>query len=114
MQRKKKIVRRKHRNRRNVFGARAHHGLVIDVVLEGLLARGEGGGDVLALLVVGGGGELGLQLRLEGPVRTRRHECEQEHVDWEVGWVAHFFASIISSLRASLQLENSAGAIETL
>ena len=34
-------------------------------------------------------------------------------MDWEVGWIAHFFASIISSERASDQLENSAGAVVT-
>lgn len=34
-------------------------------------------------------------------------------MDWEVGWIAHFFASIISSERASDQLENSAGAMVT-
>ena len=33
-----------------------------------LLARGEGGGDLLARGVVGGGGELGLQLGLHRPL----------------------------------------------
>lgn len=42
-----------------------------EVVLEGLLARGEGVLDLLAGVVVRSGGKLGLQLRLEGSAYTR-------------------------------------------
>lgn len=50
------------------------------VVVEGthLLARGESGGDLLALVVVGGGGELGLKLGLERLLRLHHQLCDQE------------------------------------
>ena len=46
------------------------HGLVVEVVLDGLLARGEGCADLLGL-AIGGGRELGVQLGLQRPARTR-------------------------------------------
>ena len=47
------------------------HRLVVDVVLHGLLASDEGGANLLLGGRVGGGGELGLQLGLERPLRAR-------------------------------------------
>jgi len=53
---------------------------VVDVVLQRLLARGEGGGDLLARGVVGGGGELALQLGLHRPAKgfEREKACENK------------------------------------
>ena len=92
------------------------HGLVIEVVLEGLFARGEGLGDLVARAVVGRGGELGLKLGLERPaniqeLRVRKVWLGEQRNVPRAGWgkAAHRFISIIISERASPQLANSAG-----
>ena len=46
------------------------HRLVVDVVLDRLLARREGGVDLILLGLLGGVCELGLELRLERAART--------------------------------------------
>ena len=48
------------------------HRLVVDVVLDGLLAGREGSTDGLLLVGVGGRGKLRLQLRLERPARQKQ------------------------------------------
>ena len=47
------------------------HWLVVNVMFERLLTGGKRGGDVLAGAVVGGGGELGLELCLHRPANVR-------------------------------------------
>ena len=52
-----------------------HHRLVVEVVLEGLLAGGEGLRDLVAGVVVLRRGELGRELGLERAVKQKR-QCE--------------------------------------
>ena len=52
--------------------------LVVKVVLERLLPRGERRGDGLLLVVVGGGLQLGLQLSLERFFCFHHQLCDQE------------------------------------
>ena len=56
---------------------------MIKVVLEGLLARREGSGDLLAVRIVRGRGDLRLQLGLERPAHDGRWR-EHKSVAWQM------------------------------
>ena len=79
-----------------------------------LLARAEGGGDLLARAVVHGGGELGLQLGLHGPGSERFETTRsQSRASLDGLWTrmarTYRLPSRMSSERASPHEANSAG-----
>lgn len=89
------------------------HRLVIEVVLKRLLACRERLGNLIARLVVGRGGKLGLKLCLERPAYIKEHHHVSTSLQRASCGITHLLTSTIISERASDQLEYSAGDSET-